>query len=218
MSDFSMTNIRCPLRIVFSSCFLARRRCHRRQPQPSLVAHASWRSPNGHPSPRRCRPEGEDCQCPSQQHALGRGWRLQQHHAEYVVSTPLHPVIASCVSSMNDFGEASAGIALPVEHTPRASAKDQDAFRCIRTDIGDGSMLTPVTGLYTDESPGLKVDPVVVLVLSLVFIFSVVALHSTSCCAGVSMSGRKANMEMQLLPKLPENSRAKCRAEMHRKE
>lgn len=34
------------------------------------------------------------------------------------------------------------------------------------------------TGLYTDESPGLKVDPVVVLVLSLVFIFSVVALHS----------------------------------------
>jgi preprotein translocase subunit Sec61beta len=32
--------------------------------------------------------------------------------------------------------------------------------------------------LYTDESPGLKVDPVVVLVLSLVFIFSVVALHS----------------------------------------
>ena len=36
------------------------------------------------------------------------------------------------------------------------------------------------TGLYTDESPGLKVDPVVVLVLSLGFIFSVVALHSTS--------------------------------------
>lgn len=35
-------------------------------------------------------------------------------------------------------------------------------------------------GLYTDESPGLKVDPVVVLVLSLVFIFSVVALHSKS--------------------------------------
>ena len=32
--------------------------------------------------------------------------------------------------------------------------------------------------LYTDESPGLKVDPVVVLVLSLGFIFSVVALHS----------------------------------------
>lgn len=36
------------------------------------------------------------------------------------------------------------------------------------------------TELYTDESPGLKVDPVVVLVLSLGFIFSVVALHSES--------------------------------------
>jgi hypothetical protein len=36
------------------------------------------------------------------------------------------------------------------------------------------------TGLYTDESPGLKVDPVIVLVLSLGFIFSVVALHSKS--------------------------------------
>ena len=32
--------------------------------------------------------------------------------------------------------------------------------------------------LYTDDSPGLRVDPVIVLVLSLVFIFSVVALHS----------------------------------------
>ncbi|OCL07810.1 Pre protein translocase Sec Sec61-beta subunit, partial [Glonium stellatum] len=32
-------------------------------------------------------------------------------------------------------------------------------------------------GLYTDESPGLKVDPVVVMMLSVVFIFSVVALH-----------------------------------------
>jgi protein transport protein SEC61 subunit beta len=34
-----------------------------------------------------------------------------------------------------------------------------------------------VAGLYTDESPGLKVDPVVVMTLSVVFIFSVVALH-----------------------------------------
>ena len=39
-------------------------------------------------------------------------------------------------------------------------------------------MLIDHPGLYTDESPGLKVDPVVVLVLSLGFIFSVVALHS----------------------------------------
>ncbi|KAJ1798065.1 hypothetical protein LPJ59_002742 [Coemansia sp. RSA 2399] len=31
--------------------------------------------------------------------------------------------------------------------------------------------------LYTDDAPGLKVDPVVVLVLSLVFIASVFMLH-----------------------------------------
>jgi hypothetical protein len=37
--------------------------------------------------------------------------------------------------------------------------------------------LTDGLGLYTDESPGLKVDPVVVMTLSVVFIFSVVALH-----------------------------------------
>lgn len=35
-----------------------------------------------------------------------------------------------------------------------------------------------IAGLYTDESPGLKVDPFVVLVLSVGFIISVVALHS----------------------------------------
>lgn len=39
------------------------------------------------------------------------------------------------------------------------------------------SWLTRCAGLYTDESPGLKVDPVVVMTLSVVFIFSVVALH-----------------------------------------
>lgn len=31
--------------------------------------------------------------------------------------------------------------------------------------------------LYTDDSKGLSVDPVVVLVLSIAFVFSVVLLH-----------------------------------------
>lgn len=39
--------------------------------------------------------------------------------------------------------------------------------------------------LYTDESPGLKVDPMVVLFLSLGFIFSVVALHRKSNLADI---------------------------------
>ncbi|KAK7223848.1 hypothetical protein V2G26_011851 [Clonostachys chloroleuca] len=42
---------------------------------------------------------------------------------------------------------------------------------------GAGGSSSTMLRLYTDESPGLKVDPVVVLVLSIVFIFSVVALH-----------------------------------------
>ncbi|PWW75068.1 Pre protein translocase Sec Sec61-beta subunit [Tuber magnatum] len=42
---------------------------------------------------------------------------------------------------------------------------------------GAGGSSSTMLKLYTDESPGLKVDPVVVLGLSLGFIFSVVAMH-----------------------------------------
>ncbi|KAH0606645.1 uncharacterized protein H6S33_003479 [Morchella sextelata] len=42
---------------------------------------------------------------------------------------------------------------------------------------GAGGSSSTMLKLYTDESPGLKVDPVIVLVLSLGFIFSVVAMH-----------------------------------------
>ncbi|KAF2086499.1 hypothetical protein K490DRAFT_74437 [Saccharata proteae CBS 121410] len=42
---------------------------------------------------------------------------------------------------------------------------------------GAGGSSSTMLRLYTDESPGLKVDPVVVLVLSVGFIISVVALH-----------------------------------------
>jgi len=42
---------------------------------------------------------------------------------------------------------------------------------------GAGGSSSTMLKLYTDESPGLKVDPVIILVLSLGFIFSVVALH-----------------------------------------
>lgn len=69
-------------------------------------------------------------------------------------------------------------------------------------------MLTNTTGLYTDESPGLKVDPVVVLVLSLVFIFSVVALHSTSPLDPLPLQLCVLTL-FQLSPRLPESSPAK---------
>lgn len=47
--------------------------------------------------------------------------------------------------------------------------------------------------LYTDESPGLKVDPMVILFLSLGFIFSVVALH----CEYRTWSGRAENTNLE---------------------
>ena len=68
----------------------------------------------------------------------------------------------------------------------------------------------PNLGLYTDESPGLKVDPVVVLVLSLGFIFSVVALHSmyiptrTASVAGkgLSLEWNHANAHIAVIAKV----------------
>lgn len=59
-----------------------------------------------------------------------------------------------------------------------------------------------MTGLYTDESPGLKVDPVVVLVLSLVFIFSVVALHSMFTYAPFSDDMDLANKTATVIAKI----------------
>ncbi|KAH8757424.1 Sec61beta family-domain-containing protein [Hyaloscypha finlandica] len=63
----------------------------------------------------------------------------------------------------------------------RAAADQKDKLANARPSstraAGAGGSSSTMLRLYTDESPGLKVDPVVVLVLSLVFIFSVVALH-----------------------------------------
>ncbi|KZF22056.1 Pre protein translocase Sec Sec61-beta subunit [Xylona heveae TC161] len=42
---------------------------------------------------------------------------------------------------------------------------------------GAGGSSSTMLKLYTDESPGLKVDPFVVLMLSVGFIVSVIALH-----------------------------------------
>jgi hypothetical protein len=47
--------------------------------------------------------------------------------------------------------------------------------------------------LYTDESPGLKVDPMVIMFLSLGFIFSVVALHCESSMSVVLAHAPGAN-------------------------
>ena len=64
-----------------------------------------------------------------------------------------------------------------IEHTIGGRARQQQYHAEYVEEEAYVTALT-LTELYTDESPGLIVDPVVVLVLSLVFIFSVVALHS----------------------------------------
>ncbi|CAL5872961.1 uncharacterized protein PFLUO_LOCUS7230 [Penicillium psychrofluorescens] len=63
----------------------------------------------------------------------------------------------------------------------RAAADHKETLRNVRPSstrsAGAGGSSGTMLKLYTDESPGLRVDPVVVLVLSLGFIFSVVGLH-----------------------------------------
>lgn len=65
----------------------------------------------------------------------------------------------------------------------RAAADRQDKVANARPTstraAGAGGSSSTMLRLYTDESPGLKVDPVVVMTLSVVFIISVVMLHGT---------------------------------------
>ncbi|KAL1952744.1 hypothetical protein VTO42DRAFT_4301 [Malbranchea cinnamomea] len=95
--------------------------------------------------------------------------------------------------SGNPSGPGSSGSTLnrPSSPTPpggprtairrRAAADHKESLRNARPSstraAGAGGSSGTMLKLYTDESPGLRVDPVVVLVLSLGFIFSVVGLH-----------------------------------------
>ncbi|KAJ5142665.1 Preprotein translocase Sec Sec61-beta subunit eukarya [Penicillium bovifimosum] len=69
----------------------------------------------------------------------------------------------------------------------RAAADHKETLRNARPSstrsAGAGGSSGTMLKLYTDESPGLRVDPVVVLVLSLGFIFSVVGLHGKNAFA-----------------------------------
>jgi len=60
--------------------------------------------------------------------------------------------------------------------------------------------------LYTDESPGLKVDPFVVLVLSVGFIISVVALHSTTPHVSKQECNVSLTPDAQFWPRSPKSS------------
>ncbi|PWN45333.1 Pre protein translocase Sec Sec61-beta subunit, partial [Ceraceosorus guamensis] len=59
----------------------------------------------------------------------------------------------------------------------RAAAKDAASKPNSARAAGAGGSSNTMMRLYTDDSKGLSVDPVVVLVLAVGFVFSVVVLH-----------------------------------------
>lgn len=92
---------------------------------------------------------------------------------------PNSPANAGVISSRHSSSQPPGGPKAAIRR--RAAADQRDKVANSRPSstraAGAGGSSSTMMRLYTDESPGLKVDPVVVLVLSLVFIFSVVALH-----------------------------------------
>ncbi|KAJ9161447.1 hypothetical protein NKR19_g2207 [Coniochaeta hoffmannii] len=97
---------------------------------------------------------------------------------------PSSPVLGGAPASSSGIARPSSPAAPGGARTAirrRAAADQKEKLANVRPTstraAGAGGSSSTMLRLYTDESPGLKVDPVVVLVLSLVFIFSVVALH-----------------------------------------
>ncbi|KAG0373013.1 Protein transport protein Sec61 subunit beta [Mortierella sp. AD032] len=66
----------------------------------------------------------------------------------------------------------------PAGASPRGAAlRKRTTSSKEKTSRAPGPSTAGMMRIYTDDSPGLRVDPVVVLVLSLAFIASVFALH-----------------------------------------
>ncbi|KAK3825006.1 MAG: Pre protein translocase Sec Sec61-beta subunit [Benniella sp.] len=65
----------------------------------------------------------------------------------------------------------------PAGASPRSAARRRTTTSRAQNSRGPGPSSAGMMRIYTDDSPGLRVDPVVVLVLSLAFIASVFALH-----------------------------------------
>ncbi|BGP19419.1 Arf guanine nucleotide exchange factor sbh1 [Rhodosporidiobolus nylandii] len=99
--------------------------------------------------------------------------------------------IPPCSDSPSRCHLSSSLPALPILRQPRThdsssrraaaltTGKSADAPNSARA-AGAGGSSSTMMRLYTDEAEGLKVDPVIVLSLAVVFIFSVVSLHLLS--------------------------------------
>lgn len=86
--------------------------------------------------------------------------------------TPGHTNVGSGGRSPRSGGTARAGSAGTTGAVRRSGAKTTTAVSSRRGGGGQG-----MWRFYTDDSPGIKVGPVPVLVMSLVFIASVFMLH-----------------------------------------
>ena len=82
---------------------------------------------------------------------------------------------ASARSQTN--GRAASGVARPPGAQIRRRATGQQAKPNSTRAAGAGGSSGTMLKLYTDDSPGLRVDPFVVLILSLSFIASIFFLH-----------------------------------------
>ena len=117
----------------------------------------------------------------------------QRHHATLSIdpalttSTQSSPRPTSPVNTPSGSSTARpsspkppGGPATAIRRKAAADYKDKTANQrpASTRAAGAGGSSSTMLKLYTDDSPGLKVDPVVVLVLSVGFIISVVALHS----------------------------------------
>ncbi|KAF9434819.1 hypothetical protein BGZ76_007369 [Entomortierella beljakovae] len=81
-------------------------------------------------------------------------------------------------SAVPDSPSDSAPSPVPAGASPRTAAlRKRTTTSRAQTSRAPGPSTSGMMRIYTDDSPGLRVDPVVVLVLSLAFIASVFALH-----------------------------------------
>ncbi|KXT02687.1 hypothetical protein AC578_1158 [Pseudocercospora eumusae] len=94
-------------------------------------------------------------------------------------SSPINSPTTGTTTARPASPKAPGGPATAIRR--KAAADRQDRIASQRPSstraAGAGGSSSTMLRLYTDESPGLKVDPFVVMVLSIGFIISVVALH-----------------------------------------
>jgi protein transport protein SEC61 subunit beta len=131
------------------------------------------------------------------QHYVDRMNIIANNHATQSAPRPTSPV-DSATTTGSTTGRPSSpkppgGPATAIRRKAASDLKEKAAnARSPSTRAaGAGGSSATMLKLYTDESPGLKVDPFVVMVLSIGFIISVVMLHSECSVEGI-LGNRRA--------------------------